>query len=478
MVFNSAAFAVFFVVVYALYWMTAAHLRRQNQLIFFSSCLFYAWWDWRFLFLMLLTITIDYFISRRLGVTQEPGKRKRLLAVSVVTNLSILGFFKYFNFFTSSLERFLSLFGMPADLPFLNIILPVGISFYTFQSMSYVIDVYRRQMAPADSLLNYASYVSFFPQLVAGPIERATHLLPQIQKPRRMQKDLCLEGVYLVFWGLFKKMFIADNLAKIVNPVFQGHGAENGILVLLAVYAFAFQIYCDFSGYSDIARGLGKLMGFDIMINFNLPYFSTNPAEFWRRWHISLSTWLRDYIYIPLGGNQKGSLLTYRNLALTMLLGGLWHGAKWTFVVWGAYHGLLLILHRLAGPLLESLPKPRGAFFQKVVFPLKVFSFFHLVCLGWLFFRAESFSQAQKMLSAILTNFRLEDPVAAGQSLCTFVFLTGLLLAVQYFQYMKKDLLVVLKFKPWVQILFYWAVFYLILLFGVTSNEQFIYFQF
>ncbi len=290
MVFNSYDFALFFVIVYSFYVALRKHHKLQNRLLLISSCVFYGWWDARFLLLMFFTITVDFYLAKNIEKISETKKKKRYLLLSIASNLLVLGFFKYFNFFIESFEKLFDLFGISISSPILNIILPVGISFYTFQSMSYVIDVYRNDLKATKNYLDYATYVSYFPQLVAGPIERGKHLLPQVLKRRSLSLDLFYEGFTLIYLGLFKKMFIADNLAKIVEPVFSATGAHDGLSVLLALYAFAFQIYCDFSGYSDIARGLGKCMGFDIMINFKLPYFSVNPREFWGRWHIS-SLW-------------------------------------------------------------------------------------------------------------------------------------------------------------------------------------------
>src|SRR3989338_2546534 len=313
MVFNSLQFAIFFVVVYSLY-LVLDH-RAQNQMLLVASYIFYGAWDWRFLGLLFVTTLIDYLVALKIHATQDTGKRKFLLLISLISNLAILGFFKYFNFFTSSLHELLSVFGMPLSIRTLHIVLPVGISFYVFQSLSYTIDVYRRKLEPTKIFFDFALFVTYFPQLVAGPIERATHLLPQILKPRRFSLGQFYEGSYLIFWGLFQKVFVADNLAAIVNPVFAASPPYDGAKVLLALYAFAFQIYCDFAGYSNIARGLGRCMGFDIMVNFTLPYFAKNPREFWQRWHISLSQWLRDYLYVPLGGNRKGKFRTYLNMA-------------------------------------------------------------------------------------------------------------------------------------------------------------------
>ncbi|MBE9529897.1 MAG: MBOAT family protein, partial [Proteobacteria bacterium] len=352
MLFNSVQFAIFFAIVYLLYLLL--NHKGQNRLLLVASYVFYGCWDWRFLSLIAISTVVDYFCGLKIYESREKQKRKLFLFISVCSNLTILGFFKYFNFFTDNLYALLNGFGFSPDPFFLNIILPVGISFYTFQTISYSIDIYRKELNPTRKFLDFALFVSFFPQLVAGPIERAKNLLPQMLLPRKLTVDKFYEGCYLIFWGLFLKVFIADNLARMVDPVFSSSGPYDGVRVLLALYAFAFQIFGDFAGYSNIARGLAKCMGFDLMVNFNLPYFAVNPKDFWQRWHISLSTWFRDYLYIPLGGNRHGQMNTCRNLAITMLLCGLWHGAAWTFIVWGAYHALLQIIHKLLQPLLSK----------------------------------------------------------------------------------------------------------------------------
>lgn len=479
MVFNSSVFLVFFLVVYALYWLTRGRLAWQNRLLLVSSFVFYGWWDWRFLLLMSTTIASDHLIARRLSLTEDPVRRKRWVVLSACVNLSLLGFFKYYNFFADSLRAAFGRLGVEVGGPALEIILPVGISFYTFQSMSYVIDVYRRQLDPAPSLVDYAAYVSYFPQLVAGPIERGSRLLPQMLRPRTIRLDQVYEGGYLIFWGLFKKMFVADNLARIADPLFAHAGPHNGAAVWIGLYAFAFQIYCDFSGYSDIARGLGKCMGFDIMVNFNLPYFSSNPSEFWRRWHVSLSTWLRDYLYVPMGGSRRGAFRTYRNLLVTMLLGGLWHGAQWTFVVWGAYHGALLVVHRLwSGLRAEREPARAGGFLRSAWRGLRVILFFHLVCVGWLFFRAESIGQALEMLAAAFTRVEVTPGIGLGSAAAALLGYSFPLLAVQGLQWQRRDSLAVLKIPAVPRAGVYLALFYLLWLFGAPAGKEFIYFQF
>lgn len=346
MLFNSFEFLAFLCIVLPVYFFLK-HLRRQNYWLLAASYFFYGCWDWRFLSLIVISTLNDYFCAKGIDRAQTPARRRIFLWLSIGVNLGILGFFKYYGFFVGSLTDLLGVFHITFHPKLLDVILPMGISFYTFQTMSYTIDVYQRKYPASHRFLDFALYVAFFPQLVAGPIERAHRLLHQIETPRCFSSTQFKEGCYLIYLGLFQKVFVADNLARIVNPVFAVNGDQNGALVLIAVYAFAFQIFCDFAGYTNIARGVAKLFGFELMLNFNLPYLAKNPQDFWRRWHISLSTWLRDYLYIPLGGSRLGPWRNLRNLVLVMALGGLWHGAAWTFVIWGLYHGLLLAGHRV-----------------------------------------------------------------------------------------------------------------------------------
>lgn len=477
MLFNSLKFAFFFFVIFALYFALRNRHKWQNRMLLVASCIFYGSWDYRFLFLMFTSIATDFICSNKIDASFNAQTRKKFLAASIIVNLGILGFFKYFNFFADSFRQLINSFGFSCNAHFLKIILPVGISFYTFQSMSYTLDVYRKEMKPTRNFFDYALFVTFFPQLVAGPIMRAKDLLPQIISSRKITLNKVYEGFYFILWGLFQKIFVADNLAKIVESVFSSGPDYNGIQVLLALYAFAFQIYCDFAGYSNIAIGLGNCMGFNIMTNFNLPYFSTNPKEFWSRWHISLSTWLKDYLYIPLGGNKKGKLLTYRNLAITMLLGGLWHGAAWTFVLWGTYHGLLLIIHRMLKPLFEKISAVRHVFAKKIILLIKIIFFFHLVCLGWLLFRSQSISQAFLMLKSVFINFTLE-PFVITEKIGFIIFFVWFLLLVQIVQFIKNDLAIILKSNYIILTAFYFIVFYSMVIYGVMNSKEFIYFQF
>ncbi|HNV85460.1 MAG TPA: MBOAT family O-acyltransferase [Candidatus Omnitrophota bacterium] len=474
MLFNSFEFVIFFIVVYSLY-RILPH-KAQNLMLLAASYFFYGFWDWRFLGLIGYSTLIDYVCGLKIGSGKTPKKRKGFLWLSIGSHLLILGFFKYFNFFAENLRVFADLFGIHLDSPTLHIILPVGISFYTFQAMGYTIDVYRGKMQPARNPIDFALYIAFFPQLVAGPIERASALLPQISNKRVITETQIDEGCWLIFWGFFKKVFIADNLAQIVNAVFSKTGLFSGSETLMGLYAFAFQIYGDFAGYSDIARGTAKLMGIELMVNFKFPYFVTDPREFWKNWHISLSTWLRDYLYIPLGGNRSGRIQTCRNIFLTMLLGGLWHGASWTFVLWGAYHGVLLIIHRAAE---WFFPKQKTA--NSVRDGIKngfgVFLMFHLTCFGWLLFRSKDFAQIADLLKNLLFNFRPFGSDTGDYGLMILFYIWPLLL-IEFFEKKKDDLMIIFKWPAPVRWAFFILLFYLIAFWGEFGARGFIYFQF
>lgn len=470
MLFNSWEFAVFGLIVFALY-AVLAH-QWQNWMLLVASYAFYGAWDWRFLFLLTASALIDYVVGLAIYGTPDRRRQRLFLTISISANLGILAFFKYYGFFADSLQALLTSIGVPVGLPTLSLVLPLGISFYTFQSMSYGIDVYRGELTPTRNLRDYLLFVSFFPHLVAGPIMRATNLLAQVVTPRRITFKGIADGSFLIFWGLFLKVFVADNLARIVNPVFAASGPYDGATVLLAVYAFAFQIYGDFAGYSTIARGLGKCLGFELTENFRLPYTATNPTEFWQRWHISLSTWLRDYLYIPLGGNRRGSFNTYRNLALTMLLGGLWHGAAWRFIVWGAYQGALLMGFRAAGRRPEPARPPTRT--GTLWWGVRVIVFFHLVCVGWVFFRAPTVTQALQMLAAVPLHFHLAAPY--GTQLLIKILVP--LLIVECVQLAGGDVLAPLRLRRGARALLYVTCFYLLMVYGAYASKEFIYFQF
>ncbi len=473
MLFNSYAFALFFAALFPTYWMLARWPRAQNVLLLGAAYYFYSRWDARFLSLLILSTVMDYACGLWVAREEDPRRRRAVVAVSMALNLGVLGFFKYYNFFAESLHAALARAGLSVSLGHLEVALPIGISFYTFQSMSYVIDVYRRDIPPTRNLVQFAAFVSFFPHLVAGPIMRPTTLLPQVASRRRFDLQQFYKGAYLIFWGLLKKVVVADNLADIVNDLFGRWQSLDGGLALLAVYAFAFQIYSDFSGYTDIARGVSKCLGFELSLNFNLPYFATSPKDFWSRWHISLSQWLKDYLYISLGGNRGGRLRTCRNLMLTMILGGLWHGAAWTFVFWGVYQGGLLVLHRITEPLLRRID-PLDPVERACWKGLRIIATFHMVCLGWLIFRARSLEQAAGMLSAIV--HRPSIPAAAY---LVPVLVVGVpLLIVQLIQYLSDDLDVIFRTPWYVRSVFYTACFYAIVLGANFGGQQFIYFQF
>lgn len=417
MLFNSLVFLGFITIVFLVY--PRLRLRGQNIFLLVASYAFYGYWDWRFTFLLFTSTVVDFFVGQKLQASGSPKQRKLLLFFSIVVNLGILGFFKYFNFFIDSAASVLSAIGFQPHMPMLQVILPIGISFYTFKTMTYTIDVYRKKMTPTTNFIDYALFTSFFPQILAGPIERASNLLPQISAPRQITRVKVLTGLNLILLGYFKKVAIADTLAPIVGKIFDAPDAMSSGQLWTGVYAYTFQIYGDFSGYTDIARGIAFILGFDTMVNFNAPYLSRNITEFWRRWHISLSTWFRDYVYIPLGGNRYGSARTYTNLFITMLLCGLWHGAAWTFVLWGVIHGLCLMVHRMTlggGKPDFSWPLSVWGWATNIV---KVFLTFHFVAFAWVLFRASSLESALVYFQGLfrfqpLTGFSIPVLFAGG----------------------------------------------------------------
>ena len=408
MFFDTPVYIVFLTLVVLAYWRLS--WRRQNVLLLVASYVFYGWWDVRFLGLIAASTVVDFFCARAIARANEGERRRALLAVALVINIGFLAVFKYFNFFVDSFAAVLEAMGMHnVPMPLLAILLPPGISFYTFQEVAYMVDVYHKRLGPAESLVDYALFVSLFPHLIAGPIQRPSHLLPQVQKPRRFDDVAALNGVLLILSGLFRKVVIADNCALLAESAFSGRmGAPTFPVVAIGAYAFAWQIYGDFSGYSDIARGSAQLLGFHFMVNFRQPYLATSLRDFWRRWHISLSTWLRDYLYIPLGGSRDGEARTYRNLMTTMLIGGLWHGANWTFVVWGAIHGAGLAVERWIQQHITSGAKAAantGEAISESLFSLRAWIkrivIFHLVTLAWIFFRSATFGDAFAMLRGL-----------------------------------------------------------------------------
>jgi D-alanyl-lipoteichoic acid acyltransferase DltB (MBOAT superfamily) len=548
--YNSWTFWLLFGLVFVRYW-RLSH-RRQNQLLLVASYIFYGFWDYRFLFLILISTVIDFIgglgvagvrlaparlrnlgllisasavllctpidysglaqgllsddtaqiaaslphslhdfwiVFATIGATvgyrlalpalyglPEATRRKTFLTISMVANLAILGFFKYCDFFIVSMRDALGTMGFDASLQTLGIILPAGISFYTFQAMSYTIDIYRGEAEPTENFGDFALFVCFFPHLVAGPIMRAHTLLPQVVQPRQLAPGAAEEGLYLVVLGLFKKLVVADNLAPLANLVFNRYAAGQGATgpeVLIGVYAFAFQIYGDFSGYSSIARGISKWLGFELVVNFNNPYLAVSPSDFWRRWHISLSSWLRDYLYIALGGNRYGSVIMYRNLIMTMLLGGLWHGANWTFIAWGLYHGLILCLFRLVP---GRDPTATGSLPHRLYWLSRVVVMFHFTCIGWLLFRADTIAAALGMLQSVGADWYVTPLVESGLALLAFyagpmflweAWLNG------------EDRLGELRLQPWYRHTARLGFLLVMLLFfSAEKAQEFIYFQF
>lgn len=412
MLFNSLDFFIFLPVVFLGHWILFKKTRNlQNIWLLLSSYVFYGWWDWRFLSLIVLSTIVDYLVGQQIFKTNSKKNRKVLLWVSILFNIGLLGFFKYYNFFITSFVDSFSFLGMKTSSVWtLNVILPVGISFYTFQTMSYSLDVYREKLKPTNSIIAFATFVSFFPQLVAGPIERAASLLPQIQRKREFSKRRGTEGIKLILWGLFKKVAIADALAPMVDDIFSNASNYPASTLILGAIFFGFQIYGDFSGYSDIAIGTAKLFGIELMSNFKFPYFSRNIAEFWRKWHISLSTWFRDYLYIPLGGSRTTKSLAIRNVFIIFLVSGFWHGANWTFIAWGGLHAVLFVPFFITGNNRNYLNTTLS---NNTVIPsfkeaFQVLYTFLVVNLAWIFFRAESMSHAINYIQSIFLNFSFE----------------------------------------------------------------------
>ena len=467
MIFNSWVYLVYLPIVLALYW--ALPFRPRMLMLLIANAVFYGWWDWRYLSLIAVSIAIDYVSARRIGRAETDQRRRKLwLLLSVASNLGILCVFKYFNFFAESAVDVLHALGFEANRVVLNVLLPVGISFYTFQSMAYTIDVYRRKMEPLQNLLVFANYVSFFPQLVAGPIERATHLVPQLESPRTRADVQVQDGLFLILWGLYKKVVVADNLARIVQLCLDSQDMTAGS-VTVGLLAFAFQIYGDFSGYTDIARGSALLLGVKLCENFRLPYFAISPSDFWTRWHVSLSSWLRDYLYISLGGNRKGSWFTYRNLFLTMLLGGLWHGAAWTFVVWGIYHGVLLIGYRV---VFGKTGQPKCGNLLSHAFWMLVMFVFTLI--GWAIFRANDMTQLLGFAQALAGG----DWSAPAKAFSDTVFLSSGVLVMMIVQEWRKDMMVAFRAPVLIRIPLAILLLGSLIILGSTGGQEFIYFQF
>jgi D-alanyl-lipoteichoic acid acyltransferase DltB (MBOAT superfamily) len=477
MFFNSIEYLIFLPVCFILYWFVVQrHLKLQNAFVLVISYVFYGWWDWRFLSLIAFSTLVDYTVGIYMEKTSSSSRRKSLLAVSLLVNLGLLGFFKYYNFFVDSWVTAFSGLGIEMHSSTLKIILPVGISFYTFQTLSYTIDIYRGQLKPSKNIINFAAYVAFFPQLVAGPIERAKNLLPQFSRKRIFNEEQAISGLNLIVWGLFQKVVIADSCATYVNAIFENYGSLNTTSLILGAFYFAFQIYGDFAGYSNIAIGTARLFGFDLMRNFNYPYFSRNIAEFWRRWHISLSTWFRDYVYIPLGGSRGSQIYQLRNVLVIFLVSGFWHGANWTFVVWGALHALFFIPGLLTNTnrnYLDQVAAHRVLPTIKEVFQM-VFTFV-MVLIAWVFFRAETVFEALSYIKRLLFNFRFSvEYLSIGRHAADMLLVVGFFIAMEWFHRSYEHPFVG-RFK-WIKIA---IIILLLLTLGVYSDQQdFIYFQF
>jgi D-alanyl-lipoteichoic acid acyltransferase DltB (MBOAT superfamily) len=477
MLFNSIEFAIFLPIVFLLYWFVfQKNLKLQNLFIVVASYVFYGWWDWRFLVLLAFTSLFSYASGLAIEKYRDtPRKAKTANLLNIVINLLILGVFKYYNFFvTSFADAFL---GGKTDGLLLKVILPVGISFYTFKALSYSIDVYREKLKPTRDVIQYCAYVGFFPQLLAGPIERATNLLPQLEKPRTFDYETGVDGLRQILWGLFKKMVIADNCAVYVDRVFSSYQTQSGSTLLLAAIFFAFQIYGDFSGYSDMAIGTGKLFGFKTMKNFNMPYFSRDIAEFWRRWHISLTTWFRDYVYIPLGGSRCSKAKIVRNTFVIFLLSGLWHGANWTFIAWGAFHAFLFLPLILMGKNRKYRDTvAKGRFFPSLKEFGQMLLTFFLATVGWIIFKADSIGQAWNYLKGICSTSLFSRPDASGVT--GFAVAIVIMLLVEWFQRDKEHGFDLSGIK-WgvVRYAAYLAVLFLTFAFGGHA-VNFIYFQF
>lgn len=483
MLFNSIDFAIFLPLVFGLYWLIGVNrLKQQNWLLLIASYVFYGWWDWRFLCLILFSTLADYCIALGLGKESDDRKRKALLWLSLSINLGLLGIFKYYNFFLQAFTESFSLIGMELEASRLNVILPVGISFYTFQTLSYTIDVFKKKLEPTKDFISFAAFVSFFPQLVAGPIERASNLLPQFKTRRVFDYKSKVNGLRQILWGLFKKVVIADNCAHLADTIFSNSETYDGSTLVLGAIFFAFQIYGDFSGYSDIAIGTARLFGFSLMKNFAFPYFSRDIAEFWRRWHISLSAWFRDYVYIPLGGSKVSRIKVIRNVFIIFVVSGFWHGANWTFIFWGALNALYFIPLLLTSKNRNNMNVvAEGKWFPNFREAFQVLATFALTCLSWVFFRAESLQHAFAYISEIFSAslFTLPAILSSPDALLTLLLLVIFLLAEWTGRSLSFALEAVVNLKNrGVRWGVYCLVIFFIGMFMQTESSPFIYFQF
>ena len=477
MLFNSVNFLILLPVVFILYWFVFnKKYQDQNLLILTASFYFYACWNWKFLFLLIFSIGLDFLSGIMIERSGNKKEAKFWLLISIVINLGFLGFFKYYNFFIESFSELVAGFGFHVNVWLLKIVLPVGISFYTFHGLSYVIDIYKKRIAAERNFVDYAVFVSYFPLLVAGPIERATHLLPQIQKKRTFNYEQAADGMRQILWGFFKKMVIADNCAPLVNEIFTHYQTESASSLVLGAILFAFQIYGDFSGYSDIALGVSRLFGIELLKNFAFPYFSRDIAEFWRRWHISLSSWFRDYLYIPLGGSKGGLMMKIRNTFIIFLVSGFWHGANWTFIIWGGLNALyfmpLMVLNKnrqnleivAMNTLLPSL---------KEIF--QILSTFLLTCFAWIFFRAGSVSQAVLYIKNIFSTTIFSVPSHFPYKI---IVLIGIMIVIEWLNRTRFHGLEIRRFNPLIRRIMYVSIVIIIFRYASFGNHEFIYFQF
>ena len=477
MIFNSIEFLIFLPTVFLLYWFVfQRNLKLQNLFILAISYIFYCWWDWRFLSLILLCSGINYLAGVALASHENQKNRKLILVISCVASLGLLGVFKYFNFFIDNFINAFALIGIHLQARTLNIILPVGISFYTFKALSYTIDVYQRKLEPTKDIIAFFSFVGFFPQLLAGPIDRATNLLPQFYIKRTFEYDKAVDGMRQILWGLFKKIVIADNCAASVNQIFVGYETLPASALLLGAVFFSFQIYGDFSGYSDIAIGTSRLFGFNSIRNFNVPYFSRDIAEFWRRWHISLTSWFRDYLYIPLGGNRGTKYKIVRNTFIVFLVCGFWHGANWTFIVWGLINAIYFLPLLLLGKNRKNLDTvAQGKILPSIKELFQVGTTFLFSTLAWIFFRADSIGQAVSYIGKIFGKSLIATPNANEATILPLLFI---MLLVEWLQRDKQHGLEDLKMHPVLRWVIYYAIILGIIFYGAFGNRNYIYFQF
>ncbi len=478
MLFNSLDFAIFLPVVFLIYWFVVNRkLKLQNAFLLVASYFFYGWWDWRFLSLIFFSSLVDYSVGLAMAKQQIKNKRRLLLAVSIIVNIGFLGFFKYYNFFVESFIDAFSLMGASIKPGLLNIVLPVGISFYTFQTLSYTIDIYRKKLEPTRDIIAFFAFVSFFPQLVAGPIERATNLLPQFKMKRTFDIAKASDGMRQILWGLFKKIVIADNCAFYVNDIFANYQDYSGSTLVLGAFFFALQIYGDFSGYSDIAIGTARLFGINLKRNFAYPYFSRDIAEFWRRWHISLTSWFRDYLYIPLGGSRGSKLNVVRNIFIIFIVSGFWHGANWTFLAWGFLHALYFLPLILLNVNRKNLDVCAvNSYLPNIRELINILITFTLVTFAWIFFRAESISHAFDYIAGIFNSSILNTPEKFQLNIFILILV---LLIVEWIQRRKQHGLEINEYK--IPLLIRWLIYYTVIALIVIYNgeqQDFIYFQF